>query len=271
MTPFGRKLTEFVEADRNPFAADEKCFEALEGLHREYVEATGNNQGTNPWTGFTSTEYPYSSSAPPPTCLESCWHCAEQYVPVKARMFPGLSPIIYHDDETAFIIIADLIADIESNLADAQRCIETYGSVIAKRWLKWTPKRREELLRKTTLNLFPKKYADLETLFEMMHSVRAGMHTRPTTNRREHYEDVHLIPYLDIPSLIEGEYREKRFIQAESMLTYLCPDTRAYEVACIDPIIAHIRNSKTGSHSTAHSYKQSFTAANSRPLTIRTA
>lgn len=208
MTSFGRKMTEFMEVDRNPYAADEDCFTTLEGLHRHYLESRGKKPGDNPWKGFMSTDNPYSSSATPPTCSDSCWHCGEQYVPVKVRMFPDLSPVIYHDDETAFIVIADLIADIESSLADAQRCIGAYGSVIAKRWLKWTPKRREELLRKTTLNLFPKNHADIEVLFETMHRVRACVQTRPTSDRRREYEDVHLIPYLDLPSLVEGEYTE---------------------------------------------------------------
>lgn len=74
-------------------------------------------------------------------------------------------PIAFHDDETAPGLVSNMIHDIEESFASVRARIEEYGSAIAKRWQKWTSARREDVLRNTTLKIYPRKDARMEILF----------------------------------------------------------------------------------------------------------
>lgn len=161
----------------------------------------------NIWNGFVCKDYPYQSAATPPTCPDACEECCDQYVPLPTKTFPHRFRMVMHDDNQAAASVKDLIETTNDNLTYIKNMIADYGNTIAKRWQKRNTPKRAALLRAARPNMYPRKHAEFELMYDVESYTEAKDQGRQGKMvSLEVLEEAYLIPYLDAQSLSEGTY-----------------------------------------------------------------
>ena len=167
-----------------------------------------NNLGTDAgesseftWSGFTCDQFPYTSAATPPTCAPTCLTCREQYLPKLYTDIKAPFPLSFHDDAKALSIITDLVETSTANYAYIRTQINKHGNTIAKRWLKREGARQKKLILDVKPNMYQAKHAEVDLAFTFLAQIRAGRKQRDIIDK---FEDVNLVPYLNVQSPTEG-------------------------------------------------------------------
>ena len=185
--------------------------EHMEARLRKNYRKMGN---TDKWSGFARVDFPFQSAATAPTCPDTCSTCSDQFLPKFSRGLSDCFPMRMHDDEQAASLIADLIHSTKENHAYVRAKIDEYGNAISRRWKKKSVTKRTELLQTAKPNIYPKKRALIELMFETTDFANAtslgeNAHLSHDEHRAEHWKhgETYLTPYLDAQSLSEEPLR----------------------------------------------------------------
>ena len=175
----------------------------------------GAGTGKDFWSGFTNVEFPFTSSATPPTCDETCKTCADQFRPQWSRNDRAGIQMHMRNDDDAAAEIKKLVESTNENHGYIRERIEVYGNAIAKRWQNRNLAKRKLLLQTAKPNMAAQKRANLHWLNEDYENIKKfdklkRMGRVPTLEEYEEKEKkreethLNLIPYLDAETLSEG-------------------------------------------------------------------
>ncbi|KAK0874958.1 hypothetical protein LTR87_011215 [Friedmanniomyces endolithicus] len=132
----------------------------------------------------------------PPLCTNKCDICSSQYRSLELqREFEGQCYDRACTDNEARDMIAEYISTTERNLVETRELLLKYGDILARRWLKYDPTRRGNVLRTAMPDMYGGEWLEAYCLFDE-EADRMAVGDRPHLDYK--WRKGWLLPYINV-------------------------------------------------------------------------
>lgn len=163
-----------------------------ESAIRKMTEDVAALEPTSPCAPYGCPGQSHNSSAPLPTCPETCKDCKSQFLPGLWQLAPWMRSRYLVSDEEASATASMLVANTRGDLEHVRFQIEKYGDTILKRWQRRSAKQREGLLLQAMPDMYPHKWLLAFIVYEFQRNIK---------KQEQQEKHLLLLPYVELPTL----------------------------------------------------------------------